>query len=224
MRTLRLVVVLLLVLGGGLIGHAFAQNAVPTPAGIYPDSRNRLPLVRRDDLDESGKKMYDQTAGDSRSLAGLQGPGGIRLYDPQLDALTRGVNQYLRFNAGLDPRLLELAILVSAREMDQRFEWYAHEAAGLKEGLQPEIIDVVRYRKPVAGLGEKEATIIELGREALGKHSVSPTTFAEGLRLFGKKQLLDYVELMGSYAETSVLLTTYDQQLPPGQVSKLPVR
>lgn len=90
----------------------------------------------------------------------------------------------MRFNAGLDRRLSELAILVTAREMDQRFEWYAHEAAGLKEGLDPAIIDVVRYRRPVNGLGDKEAALIMLGREALG-------------------------------AETSVLLTTFNQQLPP---------
>jgi 4-carboxymuconolactone decarboxylase len=215
-------ILLLALLAASLGGYALAQTS-GAPPDIYADSRNRLPLVKRDDLDDAGKIMYDRTAGDSRSLAGLQGPGGIRLYDPRLDELTRGVNQYLRFDAGLDPRLAELAILVAAREMDQRFEWYAHEINGLKVGLQPEIIDVIRYRKPVTGLGEKEAVLIRLGREALGKHSVSSATFADGVRVFGKRGLLDYVELMGSYAETSVLLTTYDQQLPPGEISKLPV-
>jgi len=169
--------------------------------------------------------MYDQTAGDARSLAGLQGPGGIRLYSPHLDELSRGVNQYLRFNAGLDRRLTELSILVVAREMDQRFEWYAHEAEGLRQGLEPALIDVIRYRKPIPpGTGEKEAALIRLGREALGAHQVSSATFAAAYKLFGAQAMINYVELMGSYAETSVLLTTLNQQLPPGQVSQLPVK
>lgn len=223
MLMLRASIVLCALLGAGFGGYAFAQSAAAPPSDVYSDSRNRLPLVKRDDLDDVGKKMYDQTAGDTRSLAGLQGPGGIRLYSTHLDELSRAVNQYLRFDAGLDRRLAELAILVVAREMDQRFEWYAHEAAGLQQGLQPQIIDIIRYRKPPVGIGEKEAAIIRLGREALGKHSVSSATFTEGLRLFGKEGLINYVELMGAYAETSVLLTTFNQQLPPGQVSKLPI-
>jgi 4-carboxymuconolactone decarboxylase len=206
-------------------GYALGQSTTAMPKDVYADSRNRLPLVKRDDLDDAGKKIYDQTAGDARSLAGLQGPGGIRLYSPRVDELTRAVNQYLRFNAGLDPRLGEISILVVAREMDQRFEWYAHEAAGLKAGLEPSIIDVIRYRKPIPpGIGAKEAVLIRLGRGALGAHQVDAATFAEAVKLFGPQTMLNYIELMGAYAETSVLLTTFNQQLPPGQVSQLPVK
>lgn len=209
----------------GSFGYALGQSAAALPPDVYADSHNRLPLVKRDDLDDVGKKMYDQTAGDARSLVGLQGPGGIRLYSPRLDEVSRAVNQYLRFNAGLDPRLGELAILVVAREMDQPFEWYAHEMAGRKAGLEPAIIDVIRYRKPIpAGLGDKETVLIKLGRGALGKHQVDSATFAQAVKLFGPQTMLNYVELMGNYSETSVLLTTFNQQLPNGTISQLPVK
>lgn len=192
------------------------------PPDIDPDSRSRLPLVKRDDLDEFGKNVYDETAGDSRSLVGLRGPGGIRLHSPKLTANTRGANNYLRFGAGLDPRLSELTILVTAREFDQHFEWHAHEPAALKAGLEPQVIDIVRNRKPADGIGEKEAALIRLGREAIGKHKVTPETFAEALRLLGKEALLHYVSLMGSYAATAILLTVFDQHLPEGKTSTLP--
>ena len=106
--------------------------------------------------------------------------------------------------------------------MNQQFEWSAHEPAGLKAGLEPQIIDVVKYRKPTAGLGEKEATIIELGREVFQKHHVSSETFARGLKLFGDETLVDLVSLMGNYASTSVLLNAFDQQLLEGQKPLLP--
>lgn len=49
------------------------------PKDVYPDSRNRLPLAKREDLDEEGKRAYDAAVSNQRSLAGLQGPAGIRL-------------------------------------------------------------------------------------------------------------------------------------------------
>lgn len=192
------------------------------PADVYPDSRNRLPLVKRDELDEDGKQIYDGYLNNPLSLAGLQGPGGIRLHSPRLAARTRPVNRYLRYEAGLDRRLSELAMLIAAREMNQHFEWYQHEPVALKEGVEPEIIDVVRHRKPTTGLGEKEAVLIQLGREAIGRHAVAPETFATAYRLFGAEMLVNYVSLLAEYAASAIMLTIFDQRLPPGTTSTLP--
>ena len=71
--------------------------------------------------------------------------------------------------AGLGQRLQELARLIVARETDQVFEWTVQEPRSLEEGLEPEIIDTVRYRKSFDGVAEKEASIIQLGREILKK-------------------------------------------------------
>ena len=88
---------------------------------------------------------------------------------------------------------------------------------------QRDPIDVVRFRWPITQLGEKESLIIQLGREALGKHKVSSNTFARALKLFGKRNLVNWVSLIGHYAATAVLLTTFDQQIAPGQKPLLPI-
>lgn len=191
------------------------------PADVYPESRNRLALVRRVDLDDEGKTIFDGAANDSRSLVGLQGPGGIRLHNPTLTKLSQPLNRYLRFEAGLDRRVAEVAILATARELDQEFEWCAHEAEALKVGVAADIVDVIRFRRPVDGLGEQYAAMIRLVREAVGAHKVRPETFADALRLFGKIPLLNYVSLIGNYMATAVLLTVFDQQLPDGKKSGL---
>jgi len=207
--------------GSGAEGQETFSAAVPKD--VHPDSGNRLPLVKREDFSEADRKIFDMVAGDTRSLVGLRGPAGIRLHNPRLtEAAFRG-NEYLRFENGLGRRLSELAILVTARELDQQFEWTAHEPSGLKAGLEQSIIDVVKYRKPVAGLGDKEAAIIQLGREAVGKHKVSSETFARALKEFGKEGLVDLVSLIGQYSATAILLDTFDQQLPPGQRPLLPI-
>ena len=188
------------------------------PDDVHPESGSRLPLLTREQMDEQGRAFYDAVTGpQSRTLVGLQGPSGIWLHSPELGARMRPVNQYLRFDTALDRRLTELAILVTARELDHQFEWTAHEPAALKEGLEPAIIDVVKHRKPVDGLGTKEALIVSFGREVFGERKVRSETFARAVEAFGRRGVVDLAALMGNYAMTAVILNAVDQQLRPDQ-------
>lgn len=199
-------------------------NDANLPADVYPDSLNRLPLVKREDLDEQARRIYDSYANpQGRSLAGLQGPGGIALHSPRLAQLSQPLNEYLRYGTGLPRHLTELAILVTAREMDSQFEWTAHEPAALKDGLEQHIIDVVKYRRDLSGLGEKESLIISYGRELLGKRKVSSQTFAHAVEVFGRQALVSLTALMGSYVSTSFMLRAFDVQLQPHQKPLLPI-
>jgi len=208
---------------------AFTQVASPPtmgptmPSDIDPQSGFRLPLPKREDLDELGKRHYDRVATPGASIAGLQGPSGIGLYSPKAAEHARALNRYLRYEAGFSPRVREVAILTTAREMDSQFEWAAHEPEALKEGVDPRVIDVIKHRKPTAGLDETDATIIELGRQTFRDHKVTPEIFAKAKALFGPNKLIELVMLMGNYAGTAALLTAVDMQLHPGQKPLLPI-
>jgi 4-carboxymuconolactone decarboxylase len=191
---------------------------------IDAESRCRLPLPRRDELDAEARAAYDRLV-DPRggTLRGLRGPGGITLHSPGLARLTRPLNQYLRYGSGLSGRVRELAILVTARECDSQFEWAAHEAEARKEGVPAEIIEIVRRRGDLAaGLDDGDAVVIALGREMFGARRVSAATFARCLALFGRKKLVDLVALMGNYASTAALLAAFDMRLDPGVEPPLP--
>jgi len=192
------------------------------PKDVYASSRNRAPLITRDMIaSEENKAAYDGIMHGS-TIAGMQGPAGISLYSTKINRLTAQLNVALRLQNGLDARLSELAMIVASREADSAFEWNAHASNAPHVGLESHIVDVVRDRKPTTGLGEKEAAIIALGREAYGKHKVSPETFAAAQRLFGTETLVNLCLLMGNYMMTAGLLHAFDQQLPPGVVSTLP--
>src|SRR5437588_7219379 len=128
------------------------------PSDIDPQSGFRLPLPKREDLDDAGKAHYDRVAAPGATIAGLQGPSGITLYSPKAAEHARALNRYLRFEAGLPPRVREIAILTTAREMDSQFEWAAHEPEARKEGVDARVIDVIKQRLPTAGLEEADAT------------------------------------------------------------------
>ena len=194
------------------------------PQDVDPDSLSRLPLVKREELDEQGQRLYDVTVSpQGRTIVGLRGPGGIWLHSPKLAERVRAANQYLRYETDLGRRLTELAILVTARELDQQFEWTAHEPVALKEGLDPAVIDVVKYRRPVSGLGDKEALIVSFGRELFRERKVRAGTFARALEVFGRQGVVNLAALMGTYAMTAVILNAFDQQLRPDRPPLLPI-
>jgi 4-carboxymuconolactone decarboxylase len=195
---------------------------------MYPDdvdamSGCRLPLPRREELDDAGRRIYDSLADPKGgTIRGLRGPGGIMLHSPELSRRARPLNRYLRHEAGLGGRVRELAILTTARELDSQFEWAAHEPEAVAEGVSREIIDIIKHRKNTSGLNEADAIVIELGREIFGARRVTSATFARALEQFGRRALVDLVALMGNYAGTAALLTAFDMQLDPGRPSPLP--
>jgi 4-carboxymuconolactone decarboxylase len=145
------------------------------------------------------------------------------LHAPSLVAAHRAYNRALRTVPGLEPALTELAILLAARAMNQAFEWTVHEREARKAGLDPRAIEVVRQGLDVEGLdvqglGAREAALIRLGREVFEARRVSPDTYAEAERLLGRGPLVSLTAIMAA-----VLLTVFDQQLPAGVASTLPV-
>jgi 4-carboxymuconolactone decarboxylase len=194
------------------------------PPDVDPQSGCRLPLPKREELGAEAQLVYDSLA-DPRgaSLRGLRGPGGILLHSPELARYTRPLNHHLRHQAGLGGRVRELAILVTARALDSQFEWCAHEAEAMREGISREIVDIVKYHRDSGALDEADRIVIELGREIFTARKVAPETFARALRQFGRRALVDLVALMGNYAGTAALLTAFDMQLDPGQEPPLPV-
>ena len=187
-------------------------HAGQLPDDVHPQSRSRLPPVDREELDPVRRAAYDAAV---ESPAGApSGAAALRLH---------GSGASLRFAAPMGRQLTELTVLTTAREYDQPFEWALHELEALAVGLDDGIIDMVRHRKPITGLSDREAIIIEVGRELFGTRKLSTDTYARALALHGKTNLVDIVDVMGRYASTAATLTTFNQRMPAGWRQSLPL-
>ncbi len=199
------------------------------PADIQPDSLARLALPQRDTLDEDGQRAFDIIVNpESRYSTGLRGPIGMWMHSPQMAEHMFPASSYLRFGTTKDQRLTELVILATAREVRSQYEWSAHEPVALREGLEPEIIELVKQRanldtvSDVPGLGEHERLIIEFVREVLTEEKVSSETFSQARDLFGDDGVMDLAGLVGYYNYVNLTIKTFDVQLGPEREPLLP--
>ena len=193
---------------GARLAHAGQQ----LPDDVHPRSRSRLPPIDREELDAARREAYDAAVA---SPAGAPtGAAALRLH---------GSGASLRFDAPMGRQLTELTVLTTAREYDQPYEWALHELEALAVGLDDGIIDIVRHRKPLTGLPDREAIIIEVGRELFGTRRLSADTYARALALLGKTNLVDVIDVMGRYASTAATLTAFNQRMPAGWRQSLPL-
>ena len=205
---------------GAAVTVAF-QAAQTRPADIHPESLSRVPPVDRASLDAEGQRIYDAIAG-GRPLT-RTGPAAVSMYSPKAAEPVQALNQYLRKTV-VGSRFFELSALIAAREFDQQNEWSGHEPAALKAGLEQSVIDVVKYNRPVTGLSEKDATVINLGRALLRDHKVNPELWAKTVEHFGRQGAVEITLIIGDYVMAGIMLTAVDQQLPAGRPPLLPPR
>jgi hypothetical protein len=188
-----------------------AQNSLPRD--IHPVTLSRLPPVTPADLDEEGQRLLA-----ARSFTPGPGPNHVSIYSPR--ELSLGIPSGEKSPVG--PRYFQLAVLIIAREIDQQYEWSAHEPAGRRQGLEQSVIDVVKYNRDVAGLSDKDATLITFGRALYRQHKVPSELWEKMVGHFGRQRTIQLMMIMGDYFRVGFMLNAVDQHLPPERPALLP--
>ena len=208
MRMIRLCVLLLAAL------PAAPQDENSLPRDIHPVTLSRLPPVTAGDLDEEGQRLL---AARTNFTPG-PGPNHVTIYSPRERDLGIPTGE----KSPVGPRYFQLAVLITAREIDQQYEWSSHEPTGRRQGLEQAVIDVVKYNKDVAGLSDKDAMVITFGRALFREHRVSSELWEKMVSHFGRQRTVQLMMIMGDYFRVGFMLNAIDQHLPPGRDALLP--
>lgn len=206
-------------------------SAANFPGDVHMDSLARLPQIHRADLDTAGKAAFDTYVSPGTGYgSGLRGPIGVWMNSPELAQAMFDVRQRVRYESDRDQRLTELAIISTAREINNQYEYTAHEPLAIAAGLEQDIIDIVRFRSSVednrgiTGFGETEQVIVKFAREVISEDRVSAETFSRAIDVFGEEGVMDLTGLIGYYSFVSITLKAFDVQRPAGSSLLLPVR
>jgi len=190
-----------------LVAIALAATAF----GGYAQDR-MPPIPAADRSEEQAKAFAEFTAARGQ----VTGPWIALLRSPELMKRTKGVSDYLRFESIVPGWLREFVILMTARQWGQNYEWNAHYAIGIDEGLSPDIARAIAEGRRPEGMVTEEEILYDFVMELQRNHAVSDATYERAVDRFGEQGVIEVVSLAGYYTMISMILNTSRAPLPAG--------
>ncbi len=182
----------------------------------------RLPEVNREAVPEELRAAFDELVALSDNSVPI-GPGMVAALSPNLALRRRPLSNYVRWELQLPARAQELAVLVTARQMDCGYVWNAHAPMARKAGVADALIDAIRDRRPLPEMDAEESAVVTFVTEALTARRVSDTAFDAAVAQFGLQNTIDLIALMGQYITNAGFLNVFEVPLPETSEPLLPV-
>jgi 4-carboxymuconolactone decarboxylase len=186
----------------------------------------RIPPATRDGVPADQQAAFDEIIQmQAQGTIPSGGPLAIMINVPEMMKRGEHLRAYLRGEpSSLTLRIRELTMILTAREMDCPYIWYAHAAQARRAGVRDDIVDSLRERQELAELAPDEAIVVAYGRELLRTRQVSQGTFDAALAQFGTRGLIELTNLMGYYTLLAFNINAFGAT-PPDDASEpsLPV-
>lgn len=144
----------------------------------------------------------------------VRGPYIPLLHHPALAGKLQELGELLRWKGKLPKRLLELAVLITARRWTCQHEWFMHEKLAREAGLDPLLIAAVAQRIVPQDLPEEEAAVFAFCAEAHASGRVSDPAFEAVRSRFGLEGALELLVICGYYSLMAMVLNTAGMPLP----------
>lgn len=175
--------------------------------------------MARVELDEAAlspeqRRIFDAIASGPRGK--VQGPLRVWLQSPMLADRGQALGAFCRFGSSLEPRLSELAILITGAYWKAGFEWHVHAPIGLQAGLDPAAVEAIRVRGTPSFARNDEAAIHDFARELLDRKRVSEPTYQRAKKELGERGVVDLVAILGYYGLISMTINAFEVELPLG--------
>ena len=164
-------------------------------------------------LEAEAKKVYDRIASKRGRIGG---PFAALMHHPPLAERVAAVGEYLRYDATLPGDIRELAIIITARHVSQPYEWVAHAAIAIREGLPEEIVEQVRSRRDLSTLPARYVRAARLVQHVLARESIPQALQDEAVSEVGESGMVELVVLAGYYQAIAAVLFAFDVPLAAG--------
>ena len=189
-----------------------AGLALASAAFTAAHAADRLPTIPPAQYTDDQKKAAEDFVA-ARKVP-VFGPFEPLMHSPQVMSQARSMGDYLRYNSAVGNTLSELAILVTAREWSQDYEWYVHHPIALKMGIKPEIAAAIADGRRPVGMSDDEEIVYDFSTELHRNKRVSDRTFERAEKRFGKKGVVDLTGINAYYALLAMQLNVAQYQMP----------
>ncbi|HLQ91653.1 MAG TPA: carboxymuconolactone decarboxylase [Xanthobacteraceae bacterium] len=191
-----------------LFGAALVSAALALPFAAA--AQERYPELKPEQLSPQQKAYIEGLAKPPRNnTTGLKNPPfKVYMRSPDLASKLEAVSDYVRWGTGVEPRLTELAIMITARNWSSQWIWRGHYRAAVRGGLDPSVgTDIAAGKRPEK-MKPDETILYNYATEMYRDKAISDATFAAAVKQFGEKALIDLVATMGYYDTVAMTLIT----------------
>ncbi|GGC62003.1 carboxymuconolactone decarboxylase family protein [Undibacterium terreum] len=175
-------------------------------------AQTRLPTIAPEKYTDEQKKAAEEFLA-TRKVP-VFGPFEPLMHSPQMMSQARAMGDYLRYHSAIGNTLSEFAILVTAREWTQDYEWYVHYPIALKMGVKKEVADAIADGRRPAGMSADEEIVYDFSMELHKNKRVSDATFARAEKRFGKNGVVDLTGINAYYTLLAMQLNMAQYPLP----------
>jgi 4-carboxymuconolactone decarboxylase len=175
----------------------------------------RLPPVDPDRLSPEHRAVYDEIL---RVRGQVRGPFAIWLTSPELCHHALTLQDWFPKHAKLERRLLELMILVLARQATAQFAWFVHEPHALRLGISRTVVEAIRERGTPDFEREDERLVYDLTLELDATKTLSQASYQRGIEMLGAQAMVELVSAVGFYVMVAMTLNTFDAPVPGGKL------
>ena len=184
----------------------------------------RVPAVRRDDLDDDARAVYDSIAETRGPEFTRQGPFGVLLHSPKIAGRAAHLGSYVRYEGPMPARHRHLLAMIVARELDCQYEFTAHAVLARQRGIPAEAVSAIGRGEVPAGLPEVEAALVAFVRQLVIDHRIDEPIFAALQDHVGLRGLTDVVGAVGYFTFAGHVLNAFEVEVREEQSPELPPR
>jgi len=179
---------------------------------------SRLEAKQPEELTAEQREQHERvgrarTAGADGQYGGPFDPW-IRV--PEFGRRAMGVGDFLWQRTTIGRRVVELAILVTARFWESNVEWWAHARLARQNGVSDEVIDAIFAGARPTMAPEDELIAYDTCRSLHEHRELPADLYARAVAQFGEEGLMELVATIGFYTMVAMTLHAFDVTVPDG--------
>jgi len=200
----------------------FAKYAVAICFAMFPalgaGAQDRMPPIPKEKMSDAQKKAADELIAGPRGA--LTGPFVPLLRSPELMSRLQRTGEYLRFQNSIGEKLTEFLILLTARQWTQQYEFDVHTPLAVNAGVRPELVTAITEGRRPRDMTVDEEVVYDFFTELHENQSVTDSTYARAVGIFGEQGVVDMSGLIGYYTTLAMVMNVartpmHDGKKPP---------
>ncbi|MFK3602093.1 4-carboxymuconolactone decarboxylase [Pseudomonas sp. AP19] len=170
--------------------------------------QSRLSPLSEAHMDEAQRTVLRHIISGPRG--NLDGPFLAWIHSPELADHAQRLGAFCRYGTRLEPRLTELAILLTAAWWQSQAEWQIHEPIARSAGVPDSVIASLKQQVLPEFQRDDERIVYWLGKTLYESRRVDDALYAQAVSSLGEPAVVELIGVYGYYALVAMTLNVFE--------------